>query len=279
MGYYGEMKNMDEQKQGKMILVLSLLVLILLFITSYAGIFIPETYARNTQSFRAQGIGQDIVNLFIIIPLFLIATILYYKGNKRAILIWGGVLLYLIYSFVIYCLAQPFNFLFLVYCAILGLSFYSGLYFMLTMINKPIKSWYKGEIPVKLVSTFFIVVAILFYFVWLSEVIPASINNEVPQSVIENGVNTNPVHVLDLSILLPALLITAILLLKGHKFGYLLTPILLIFFILMTLAILGMVLAMSLEGVAADIGLTVIFLVITVISALIALVIFKPIKN
>ncbi|MHA1274948.1 MAG: hypothetical protein ACTSQS_16165 [Promethearchaeota archaeon] len=234
-----EIRKRDENKHGKIILILSLLLLLFLIIASYSGIFIAETYARNTKSFAVQGIGQDIVNFFIIAPLLFISSILYYKGNKKAMFIWAGLLSYVIYTYVIYCFAQPFNFLFLVYCTILGLSFYSFLYFILKMTDKPIKDWYKNEIPIKMISIFFIIIAILFYFVWLSEIIPALINNEIPQSVIDNGVITNPVHVLDLTIFLPALLITAILLLKDNKYGYLLAPILLIFIILMSLAIIN----------------------------------------
>ncbi|MGQ4875874.1 MAG: hypothetical protein ACP6IY_17555 [Promethearchaeia archaeon] len=274
-----EIRKIDENKHGKIILILSLLLLIFLIIASYSGIFIAETYARNTKSFAVQGIGQDIVNFFIIAPLLFISSILYYKGNKKAMFIWAGLLSYVIYTYVIYCFAQPFNFLFLVYCTILGLSFYSFLYFLLNMTDNPIKDWYKNEIPIKMISIFFIIIAILFYFVWLSEIIPALINNEIPQSVIENGVITNPVHVLDLTIFLPALLITAQLLLKDNKYGYLLAPILLIFIILMSLAIIGMVIVMLLKDVETDIGLAAIFIVINVMSIIITTIVVKAIED
>ncbi len=274
-----EIRKRDENKHGKIILILSLLLLIFLIIASYSGIFIAETYARNTKSFAVQGIGQDIVNFFIIAPLLFISSILYYKGNKKAMFIWAGLLSYVIYTYVIYCFAQPFNFLFLVYCTILGLSFYSFLYFLLNMTDNPIKDWYKNEIPIKMISIFFIIIAILFYFVWLSEIIPALINNEIPQSVIDNGVITNPVHVLDLTIFLPALLITAILLLKDNKYGYLLAPILLIFIILMSLAIIGMVIVMLLKDVETDIGLAAIFIMINVMSIIITTIVVKAIED
>ena len=274
-----EIKNIDDNKHGKIILTLSLPLFLFLVIASYSGIFIAETYARNTESFAAQGIGQDIVNLFVIAPLLLISSILYYKRNRKAMFIWSGLLSYIVYSYVIYCFAQPFNFLFLVYCTILGLSFYSLIYFLITMINEPVKDWYKSDVPIKTVSIFFIFISFLFYFVWLSEIIPALINNEIPQSIIENGLITNPVHVLDIAILLPALLITAILLLKDNKYGYFLAPILLVFIVLMSLAIIGMVIAMVLKDIETDLGLTVIFIVIAVISILISTIVLKAIET
>lgn len=45
------------------------------------------------------------------------------KGSVKAFLVWSGVPLYLIYAYVIYAFDIHFNRLFLVYVAILGLSF------------------------------------------------------------------------------------------------------------------------------------------------------------
>ena len=274
-----EIKDLKEEEHGKLILALSMLLLIFLVIASFSGIFIEATYARNTPSFAAQGIGQDIVNLFIVTPLLLISSILYYKGNIKGKFVWAGLIVYILYSYVIYGFAQPFNFLFLVYCAVLGLAFYAFIYFLLTTYHEPIKDYYQSEFPSKAVILFNLIVALLFYFVWLSEVVPALIANRIPQSVIENGVNTNPVHVLDLSIVLPALLITAFWLFKDHKNGYFMAPVLLIFLLIMALAIIAMIIAMEFLGVATDFSLTVIFGVITGVDAIITAMVFKSLKS
>jgi len=274
-----ETKQIDEKTHGKIILALSLPLLVFLIIASYFGIFITETYAELTVSFTAQGIGQDIVNLFIISPLLLISSILYYKGNRKCMFIWGGLLVYIFYAYVIYCFALPFNSLFLVYCAVLGFSFYSLTYFLLTNINEPIKEWYKNNVPIKTVSRFFIIIAFLFYFVWLKEIIPSLITGETTQSVIENGFLTNPIHVLDIAFFLPALLITAILLLKDNKYGLLLAPILLAFTIFMALAIIGMVFVMVLSGIPTDMSLMVIFIAITILGTLILTIVLKAVEN
>ena len=274
-----ETKQIDEKTHGKIILALSLPLLVFLVIASYFGIFISETYGELTASYAAQGIGQDIVNLFIISPLLLISSILYYKGNRRGMFIWSGLLVYVFYSYVIYCFALPFNSLFLVYCAVLGLSFYSLTYYLLANVNKPIKELFRDNYPIKSVSRFFIIIAILFYFVWLKELIPSLISGETPQSVIENGVLTNPIHVLDLAFFLPALLITATLLLKGNKYGYLLAPILIAFIPFMALAIIGMVFVMVLSGIPTDMSLLIIFIAITILGTLILTTVLKAVED
>ena len=53
-------------------------------------------------------------------------------------------------------------------------------------------------------------VAVLFYFMWLSEDIPALLAGEVPQGVIEAEAPTDIVHVLDMAWILPANILTAI---------------------------------------------------------------------
>lgn len=274
-----EINNNDVFLHRKIILVLSIILLFFLIIASYAGIFIAQTYARNTPSFAAQGIGQDIINLFVVAPLLLYSSIFYYKDHKRAMFLWAGLIMYVLYSYVIYCFSQPFNSLFLVYCAVLGLAFYTFILFLLENFQKPIKDWYRKKFPINVVISFMLVISILFYFVWLSEVIPALIRNQIPQSIIENGVNTNPVHVLDISIILPALILTAILLFKNNEHGYFLAPILLIFLLMMALAIIGMIIAMQILGVPTDIGLSVIFIIIAILDALITtkvLITLKP---
>ncbi len=45
---------------------------------------------------------------------------------------------------------------------------------------------------------------------WLSEIVPTVIKNEIPKSVLENGVLTNSVHVLDISIVLQSFIIVSI---------------------------------------------------------------------
>jgi len=149
----------------------------------------------------------------------------------------------------------------------LGLSFYSFIYFVFSQIYK-IKIDIKNYAVTKTVSVFLIILSILFYFLWLSEIIPAIIKNEIPKSILENGVLTNPVHVLDISIFLPAFIITAIMLIKKKEIGYLLTPSMLVFGILMSIAIIGMVIVMYLNKLISDLYIMTIFILITLISGI-----------
>ena len=257
---------MTSDNQNKIILLLSLPIAILATIVSYAGLFIPDTYARETANWAAQAVAQDIIDLFLIIPFLLITSWLAFKKSRIALLLWSGVLIYLIYTFVLYCFAVHFNQLFIVYCLVLGLSFYAFLYFFLSQIKDPIASWFSEKVPVKTVGIYLIILSCLFYLLWLSEIIPAIFRNATPATIIETGLLVNPIHALDLSVVLPGFMIIGILLLKKNPLGLLLAPAVLTFCILMDITIGTLMIVMNMRGIETDLSLTVIMGLLAVIT-------------
>ena len=85
----------------------------------------------------------------------------------------------------------------------------------------------------------------------------------------------NSYHVIDIVFALPGLLITAILLMKKHHLGYILTPICLVFIFLMAFALAVMVIMMKINGIADDISIAVIFVILAIISVLFLIKYFK----
>ncbi|HMK03843.1 MAG TPA: hypothetical protein VK489_06620 [Ferruginibacter sp.] len=233
------------------ILKLSLLLSALIILSSCAGLLITGFYSAGSPAWQAQAIGQDIIDLFIAVPALLITGIFAYRNKKTAVLIWGGIISFIVYTFLIYCFSVHFNRMFIVYCFVLGLSVYSLGHFVYlcsgmagpVLINKRCT----GTIAI-----YFIIISISFYCLWLAEIIPAIAQNNVPPGLRETALLTNPVHVIDLSVFLPGILITGILLLKQNRWALLLTPALLSFFILMDITIGGLVLVMKLKGLPSN---------------------------
>ena len=250
----------------KIVSFLSILLSIPLIIVSYYGVFAPSTYSRETTSLAAQGIGQDIVNLFIVTPLLLVSLYLYNNGKKIAYLIFSGTISYILYSFVIYSLGIHFNNLFLLYCAVLGLSIYIFILSLTDLSKTGFIRIDKNAIPHRIIGLFLIIVATLFYLIWLEEIIPAIIGNTVPKSVSDYNVLVNVVHVIDISFALPGIIISAILLLKKKYLGYVLTTVSLVFILLMAVALIGMVIMMKINGIADDISVAIIFAIISLLS-------------
>jgi hypothetical protein len=269
---------MTDKKHDGTILYLTVPLAILTALVSYAGIFTSSTYSRETTGYAAQGIGQDIVNLFLVVPILLITGFLAWRKSKSGLLIWSGAVFYLAYSYTIYCFGLHFNSLFIVYCAILGLSFYAMVYFVFSSIRENVSEWFSKTLSTTPTGIFLIIIAVLFYFIWLSDIIPAILNHTTPKCITESGLLVNPVHVLDIAICLPALLMTGIALIRRKNTGYLLAPTMMIFCMLMAVAIAAMVFVMKAKGLETDNSLAVIFGIITLISALFLFLFLRKLK-
>lgn len=264
---------------NKILSSLSLVLAFLTFVASYFGVFVSGTYAKETSNWTAQAIGQDAVNLLLVVPLLVILSVLVYKKNTIAGFLWAGTILYLVYSYTIYCFALHFSKFFLVYCLIFGLSFYALLYFIYVFIDAPIATWFEAKVPVKAAGAFLIIIAIIFYVIWLSAVIPAVVTNTTPQDITAAGLLTNPVYVLDLSIFLPGTILTALLALKKKELGLLLMPVLIFFIVLMTAAIAGISASMNLFGVASGLAVAMVMGVLSIASATILMIYVKSVQQ
>jgi len=237
-------------------------IALLVAIASIGGIAVRATYARETASWTAQGIGQDWVNLFVAVPALVGAAIATLRGRRAAALVLGGALAYTAYSYVIYAFAVHFNWLFLVYCGALGLSV-----FALIDVVAHADPGAPARAPIRTTAGVLFAIAGVFGLLWLAQIVPALVRGGDPPDLADVGLVTNPVHVLDLSLVLPALVVAGVALLRRRHLGYVLAPIALGFGVLMALAIGGMVLVLYLRGLAVDVTPSIAMLVITAASA------------
>jgi hypothetical protein len=271
------MKQKD--KTNGTILLFSLPLAALIIIVSCVGLLTPGFYSAETLNWQAQSTWQDIIDLFLIVPCLLITSILAYSNNKAAIMVWGGVVLYLTYTFVLYCFDIHFNKLFVIYCLCLGLSFYSFIYFLFRNYIVTQNGNFENKSVIRIIGIYFIIISVIFYFLWLAEIIPSMLKNTIPKSVAETGLFTNGVHVIDLAVFLPAVFLTGISLLKRKSFGLILTPVLLTFFVLMDITIGMLVVVMKMKGVESNLTLTVIMGVFTLISLALLIWYLRSIKT
>lgn len=262
-------------RSDRTILLLTLPLAALVAMAGLFGLLVQETYSRETVNWSMQAIGQDTIDLFLIVPLLLVADIAAFMGNKKALLLWSGVVLYLIYTFTIYTFAVHFNRLFLVYCVILGLAFYAFLYFLSSRMSEAAEFRTKSQTSEKVTAIYFILMSCFFEVLWLSEVIPATIFGTTPVRISRLGLLVNPVHALDLSVFLPGIMIVGILLLRKKPLGFLLAPALLVFFILMDFTIGSIALAENLDQRRTDLSLIYIMIFLALFSIILLLIYLK----
>jgi hypothetical protein len=208
-------------------LLLSLPIALLAIAGSVLGLTFENTiYGRETADWAAQAVGQDIANL-LAFPAMLVAAYFAARGSTKAHLVWMGLLVYSAYSYAIFTFALHFGPLFLLWVAVFGLSVYAliGAFTNIDAIRVRDSIAGTGE---GFAARLLVVIGSAFALLWLSEILPAMFAGDTPDALKEVGLLTNPVHVLDLALFLPALVIGGVLLARQRPLGYVLAPVLLV---------------------------------------------------
>jgi hypothetical protein len=232
---------------------LTLPIAVMAIVGSIVGILVDDIYAEETPNWAAQGIGQDIGNL-IAFPVLLVLAYAASRGSLRAYLASAGVLAYSAYTFAIYAFDVHFGPLFLLYVAVFGLSSWALIGTLASLDVGRVKAAFDERTPVRSTSILLIVVGCAFSLLWLSEIVPAMIGGTTPQSLIEAGLATNPVHVLDLSVLLPATILAGMLLRRGGAWGYVLAPVVLGALVFLSIGITAAMTVLAVRGESGSLG-------------------------
>lgn len=240
-------------------------IAVLMVVAAGLGLFIEGIY-RDNADLVAQALGQDAITLFVALPVLLVSGYLAARGSRRARLVLLGVLVYLVYTYASYAFGIHFNPLFLVYVALLGCATYALIGGLSATDWPGLKAAFAERTPVKGLSIFLIVMALIFYLIWLSEAGPAVLSGTTPQSILDDGTATNVVHVLDMAWMLPAMLIAAVNLWRHRPLGYGLAAVVLANLALLALAVLAMIVVQARAGVPPEIPLLAVFGVLFVAS-------------
>lgn len=241
---------------------------VLVAIASLLGLFAPSIYGQETANWALQAKGQDIGNL-LAAAVLIVSGYRYCKRSYISALVWLGSLLYLVYAYTIYAMAIHLNGLFLVYVAILGLSAYALLFNM-----NALRSGFGHSPDIsarKFAGYTLAILGILFGLMWLGQLVPALIAGKVPQSILDAGLMTNPVHVIDLSVVLPGFILTGYLTVKNKPNGLFFVGPWLIFSVLMAVSIVAAMGFIGIEqGFAKSLPPLVILSVVAVVSSIAA---------
>lgn len=236
---------------------LSVLAAALAMAGSVITLLSQQLYDGLTPAFLQQALAQDLVNLLIVSPAMVVLAALALRGSSRAFLLWLGTLLFTAYNYVIYAVGIPFGPLFLLWVAVLGLALFALLGGAACVDRDELLVAYRGARAARISGWALIVIALLFGALWLSEDVPALLNGTTPQSLVDQGVITNPVHVLDLAFFLPAVLLTGLLWLRGSARAATVAPSFLVLLLLTGLPIIVTPVVQAVRGEAAAWGVVV----------------------
>jgi len=242
---------------------------LLLAAMSIAGLSSSALYARETPAWTLQAVAQDWFDLCVAVPVLGVTAILARGGSLRARLLLAGAQLFASYTLAIYCFAVHLNALFLVYCAAFGLSIYGlGLNGAQLASVMRVATWdLRGR---RTIGGVLIGIAVVFAMLWLGQIAPALARGTPPKELSDTGLFTNPVHVLDLSLILPLHVIAGIAVWKRRWLGRLLAPVLLGFGALMAASIAVLVLYAESKSPSGGLPVGIAMSALATVSAVLA---------
>jgi len=216
-------------KQKKMLglYILSIIIAICAIFTSIGGIFFEGIYRDNKLIVSVMR-ANDIVTLFIAVPIMFASIFLDMKNSYRARLIWIGTLFYMMYNFMFYLYGVAFNRFFLLYVFLFTASAYAIIFAFMKTDIKLIAEKFSQKIPVKRISGFMLFFCLLLGGLWIGMSVSYLFTGKIPQTVIDSGHPTAVVFATDLSILIPAIALGAILLWKKRAWGYILSTVMMV---------------------------------------------------
>jgi hypothetical protein len=196
------------------ILVVLLVAAALVSLTVH-GLFAEES-AWGREAFR----GGDLVTLIVAVPLLIGALVAMRGGSVRAGAVWVGVLFYSLYMYAYAVFGATFNDIFLLHIGVFSLSLFALACALPALDYGALGMTFGPNRWPKVAGIFLVVVGVLQGALWLFVVGRNAINGEVLHDIPVGGQHI--VFALDLSLLVPMLILSGVLLARRRSIGFLL---------------------------------------------------------
>lgn len=204
--------------------ILSFIIVILATIASAGGLFIETLYRDNTL-IKSAWHGNDAATLVIAIPMMIISLIFTIRGSKRAQLVWIGTLGYMLYNYMFYLYGAAFNYFFLIYVTIFTLSIYALILSLINIDVLDLGNRFSKRTPARFISGYMFFFGGLLGLMWVALSLSFVVSGKIPQAITQTDHPTGVIFATDLSLLIPSLILSAILLWKRLSWGYVLSTI------------------------------------------------------
>ena len=234
-------------------------------------------YRYDTMASSSQEIGQDIVTLLVGIPLLVYAMLRTRKDAMRGKLLLTGGLAYFLYTYASMSFLTAFNAFFLVYVALFSLSLFAFILALMALDPAEEAAHIGKRFPRRAITTYFLVVAGFLALAWLGLVVSPMLTGEAPAGL--ESTTTMVIQVLDLGVIVPTVILTALLLRKGNAWGYTLSLVVLLKILTMGAALISMIAVQLLSGVAVDPVVTAGFGVISLSGIILAAMTLRTIRD
>ena len=227
---------------------------------------------------NAQWLGQDVVTLFLAFPLLMVSLnhgIV--NDNQKWKLINAGVLLYFAYTYSFFMFAANLTFLYLFHLPIFGLSVISLVMSCVDIFGTPRGFFLEKKGLRKVIILYLGFIALFVATLWLTDIF-AHLTNPEHISDTPDGKAPLIIYSLDLAIILPLMILSAIHLFKGTQTGYKLTGIILVKTSTLGFALMAMALSMYIQKLSPDYFLIALWSVIGILGTLLTISYLKNLQ-
>jgi hypothetical protein len=145
--------------------------------------------------------------------------------------VWLGATAYLLYNSVMFILGTPFNQLYLLYEAMLGLSIWSTVFVIRTIDLGSFRRRFSIAFPARAIAVYMLVIVALNTLVWLKGALPGVLSSSPPAILDGTGLVTVPTYDQDFAFWLPLIAIAAIWMWRGQVWGHLIIGAMLVYWI------------------------------------------------
>jgi hypothetical protein len=224
-------------------------------------------YANNSQRVVAEGIGWDLFTLLVVVPALLVGAWLVAKGSFKGMLFTLGVLGYVLYQYLEYAVTWAFGPLFLAFVVLYGASLVAILGIVALVAREGVAGRFSDDFPRRGWVAPSATMCLLLTVMWLGRIKVALDGDLVTAGLTTE--TTLTVQALDLGLVVPMLLLSAVLAWQHNPVGYALVTSLSVMFVGMSGAIATMlvsaavvegaleVVPIAIFGVAGILGLAV----------------------
>jgi hypothetical protein len=208
--------------------VLSSGVGVLALLASLAGLLTDGAYGEPGSTAEMLH-GYDLVTLVLVVPALVLSQLQTRCGSDRAQLIWVGMLAYLVYTYAYYLFGTPFNDLFLLHAAVFSSSLFA-LVLTVSLDVPGVAARFSPRTPRRIVGVVLALLAAALGGLWIYASVRFITTGEPPvgSALVEPDVVVQLGLALDLTLLVPAYALAAVLLWRRIATGYVLATVLLI---------------------------------------------------
>jgi hypothetical protein len=220
--YYKEWKEMNTNQKHNtglpirrnltLTYAFSLIIAILMAAASVAGLMY-RTIIYPTDELLQSFVPNDVVNLFIGLPILLGSMWLAQRGQLIGLLCWPGALFFVLYNYIIYIFAMPLNVALLLHLALVTLSVYTLIGLVASIDGKAVQQWLTGAVPERVAGGILAGLGLLFLLQVIGVIVNA-LTSQTPIPETELALNTSDF------LISPALVIGGALLWRRKEFGY-----------------------------------------------------------